>query len=360
MDERERERETTCREVLCPAYVSSSSNRRCADLGPTLSVTLPDHCFLEGSQASRVCPGESGSSPTVSADRDHGPTDRRPAPPQQIAYCVTKTQAVPRPSWLAMSCGVRTYAHVECNLIWVHKRITALTNVQRLIRSCTLHQISPTANNKCEIRTDTDTKWEIRTDLRQYVRITDRHRQTVSAKWRLETWLLERKLHLKVKLSLYKPWRHRGGGEVQLHSFLISGLMWMSGQLHAPPAVFRGRCSGLNWIGRRVEPTAGRAVWREDIPLSLPGIKPRSLGCPACSRDWAAARAQPRDVRRQGAQVTMNWHVNVRAVTQQHSFKDICRNFKRRCTVFLRRIAQHASTTGCPGGCRLSVPSGTG
>jgi hypothetical protein len=41
------------------------------------SVTLPDRCFPEGSQAWRVCPHESGSSPRVSSDRDHGPAAGR-------------------------------------------------------------------------------------------------------------------------------------------------------------------------------------------------------------------------------------------------------------------------------------------
>jgi hypothetical protein len=57
---------------------------------------------------------------------------------------------------------------------------------------------------------------------------------------------------VKVKLSLSTSWRHIGGVEVQLHSFLTSAWMWVSGELNALVVLPRKE-SPVLWVGSWVQ-----------------------------------------------------------------------------------------------------------
>jgi hypothetical protein len=58
--------------------------------------------------------------------------------------------------------------------------------------------------------------------------------------------------------------------------------MKVSGQLHAPAALPRGKKSpGTHWIGGWVDPRAGLDDVEKRKFLTLPGLKPRPLGRPA-------------------------------------------------------------------------------
>ena len=61
---------------------------------------------------------------------------------------------------------------------------------------------------------------------------------------------------LKVNFTLSTPWRHRGAAEVQLHSFWISALDEVGGQLQAlatlPTRKNPGRQSIRGWVRHRV------------------------------------------------------------------------------------------------------------
>jgi hypothetical protein len=90
-------------------------------------------------------------------------------------------------------------------------------------------------------------------------------------------------LHIKkVKQSRYTPWRRLGERRYSSYSFLTWALDGVSGQHHAPAALYPGeRTPGIHCTGRWVGPRAG--LGRKNL-LPLPGIEPRSPGRPARSQ----------------------------------------------------------------------------
>jgi hypothetical protein len=58
----------------------------------------------------------------------------------------------------------------------------------------------------------------------------------------------------------------------------------MSGKLHAPAALPRGKGPGAHWIGGLVDPRAGLDDLEKRKFLTLPGLELRSLGRPARSQ----------------------------------------------------------------------------
>jgi hypothetical protein len=93
-------------------------------------------------------------------------------------------------------------------------------------------------------------------------------------------------LKSKAKQSSYTPRWRLGDRRYSSYSFTTSALDGVSGQLHAPTALFPGErtpgthCTG-GWVGPR--PGLDTGV-RGKNPLPLPGIEPRSPGRPVRSQ----------------------------------------------------------------------------
>jgi hypothetical protein len=83
-------------------------------------------------------------------------------------------------------------------------------------------------------------------------------------------------LHKKVKLSRYTPWRRMGVRRYSSYSYLTSALDGVSGQHHAPAALYpRGKNPGTHCTGGWVGPRAGLdAETRRKILCLCPGSTP--------------------------------------------------------------------------------------
>jgi hypothetical protein len=90
----------------------------------------------------------------------------------------------------------------------------------------------------------------------------------------------------KLTLSHYTPRRRLGGEEINSYLFLTSALDGGEWSAWRPAAIYpRDRTPGTHCTGGWVGPRAGldtEARWK--ILSPLPGIEPRSPGCPACSQ----------------------------------------------------------------------------
>jgi hypothetical protein len=88
----------------------------------------------------------------------------------------------------------------------------------------------------------------------------------------------------KVKQSRYTPWKRLGGEGYSSFSFLTSALDGVSGQRHAPAALYPGKGPPVRIVqeaGWATEP-----VWTQRLQekfLASDGIEPRSLGRPVRS-----------------------------------------------------------------------------
>jgi hypothetical protein len=82
-----------------------------------------------------------------------------------------------------------------------------------------------------------------------------------------------------------KPWRHMGGGGLQIHIFLTLVLAGVNSQLHALAALYLGdKAPSTHWIGGWVGTRAGLDDVEKRIFLTLPGLELRHLGRPARSQ----------------------------------------------------------------------------
>jgi hypothetical protein len=94
----------------------------------------------------------------------------------------------------------------------------------------------------------------------------------------------------KGKQSRYTPWRRLGGDRrYSSYSFTTSALDGVSGQRHAPAELYTREKNSRYPLDRRLGGPQRRSEhrgWRKN-PLPLPGIEPRSPGCPVRSQtDW--------------------------------------------------------------------------
>jgi hypothetical protein len=75
-----------------------------------------------------------------------------------------------------------------------------------------------------------------------------------------------------------------GGVDVQIHIFLTSALVGVSGQLHSRPLYPGERAPGNHWIGGWVDPRADLDYVEKRKFLTLPGLELQPLGRPANSQ----------------------------------------------------------------------------
>jgi hypothetical protein len=91
---------------------------------------------------------------------------------------------------------------------------------------------------------------------------------------------------LYIKQFHYAPWRLLGEQRYSSFSFLTLALDGGERSTSRPLPRFTpgGRTPGTHWIGVWVDPRAGLDTGYSKNPLPLPGIEPRSPGCPVCSK----------------------------------------------------------------------------
>jgi hypothetical protein len=93
---------------------------------------------------------------------------------------------------------------------------------------------------------------------------------------------------VRVKLPVSTPWRHQGGVEVELHSFITSARLRRYVVSVIPQPLFpRGKNPGTHWVGSWVCPRvvldvfekrylAHTGIWTRDRPaLGIPSTVPR-------------------------------------------------------------------------------------
>ena len=82
----------------------------------------------------------------------------------------------------------------------------------------------------------------------------------------------------KVQFSVSKPWRHIGGLEWDLHSFLLSAIEGSEWLASRPGSFIPGKESRYPFYSRLDGPRAGLDCFGEEkMLLSLPGLEPRTV-----------------------------------------------------------------------------------